>query len=97
MVNEKMIVWTNFKENQNIQKIFIDALMKYEFELPVGFYGRGLSTNFCIILTFITSCPVSGLKGIGGVPDYMNKYQRCLFCKTSCKDGSCSVCHSVSK
>jgi hypothetical protein len=97
MVNEKMIVWTNFNANLNIQKIFIDALMKYEFELPVGFYGRGLSTNFCIILTFITSCPVSGLKGIGGVPDYMNKYQRCLFCKTSCKDGTCSVCHPVSK
>jgi hypothetical protein len=95
MVNEKMIVWTNFKENQNIQKIFIDALMKYEFEFPLDFYGRGLRPNFRIILNYITSyCPLSGLKGIGDAPDYMNKYRRCPSCGTFCKDGSCSVCHS---
>lgn len=97
MVNQEMIVWTSFNASLNIQKMFIDALMKYEFELPLGFYGSGLSTNFRIILTFITSCPVSGLNGIGGVPDYINKYRRCPSCRTFCKDGTCSVCHPVSK
>jgi len=98
MVNEEMIVWTNFKENLNIQKIFIDALMMYEFESPPDFYGRGLRPNFRIILNYITSyCPLSRLNGIGGVPDYMNNYRRCPSCKTFCKDKLCSVCHSVSK
>jgi hypothetical protein len=31
-------------------------------------------------IDFIASCPVSGLKGIGGVPNYMNKYRCCSFC-----------------
>jgi len=74
MVNEKIIVCPNFKSNHNIQKIFINALMKYEFELPLDFSDRGLRPNFHIIMLRITSSPSSILNGIGGVPDYMKLY-----------------------
>jgi len=74
MVNQKMIDWSNFRENQNIQKIFIDALMKYEGELPVDFYDRKLRPTFRIILNYITLSPSCKLEGIGGVPDYMSDY-----------------------
>jgi predicted nucleotidyltransferase len=76
MVNKKILVWTNFKENQNIQKMFIDALIKYEFELPLDFSGRGLRPDFRIIMLYITSSPLSILNGIGGVPDYMKHYPK---------------------
>jgi hypothetical protein len=72
MVCQEIIVWPNFRENQNIQKLFIDSLMKYR--LPRGYYERGLLPNFSIILTQITSSPSLKLKGIGGVPDYMDDY-----------------------
>jgi len=74
MVCQELIVWQNFRANQNIQKMFIDALMKYERELPMDFYDKGLRPNFRILLTYITSSPSSMLKGIGGVPDYMSDY-----------------------
>ena len=74
MVNEKIIVWPNFKSNQNIQKMFIDSLMEYEYELHLDFSDRGLRPNFHIIMLRITSSPSSILNGIGGVPDYMKLY-----------------------
>ena len=74
MVNEQIIDWPNFKVNQNIQKMFIDNLMKYEHELPHTFYEKGLRPNFRIMMIYITSSPSSFLKGIGGVPDYMSDY-----------------------
>ncbi len=74
MVCQKIIVWPNFRENQNIQKMFIDSLMKYERSLPRDYYERGLRPNFSIILTYITSSPSCMLKGIGGAPDYMDDY-----------------------
>lgn len=74
MVCKEIIVWPNFRENQNIQKMFIDALIKYERELPVGYYSRGLRPNFSILLTYITSSPSSRLYGIGGIPPYMKNY-----------------------
>ena len=72
MVCQEIIVWPNFRENQNIQKLFIDSLMKYR--LPRGYYERGLLPNFSIILTQITSSPSCMFEGIGSVPDYMDYY-----------------------
>jgi len=74
MVNKQIIDWPNFKVNQNIQKIFIVNLMKYERELPPTFYMKKLTPNFRIIMYNITSSPSSFLKGIGGMPDYMHDY-----------------------
>jgi hypothetical protein len=71
MVCKEIIVWPNFRENQNIQKMFIDNLIKYERTLPIGYYSRGLCPNFSILLTYITSSPSCMLEGIGGMPDYM--------------------------
>jgi hypothetical protein len=74
MVCQEIIVWPNFRENQNIQKMFIDSLMKYERMLPCGYYEQGLLPNFSIFLTQITSSPSLTLEGIGGVPNYMDNY-----------------------
>lgn len=71
MVCQKIIDWPNFKENQNIQKMFIDRLMAYERDLPLDYYERGLNPSFCIMITYITSSPSCMLEGIGGVPDYI--------------------------
>ena len=71
MVCQQLIVWQNFKANQNIQKMFIDSLIVYEGNLPRDYYERGLRPNFSIIITYITSSPSCTLKGIGGVPDYI--------------------------
>lgn len=62
MVNQEIIVWPNFKVNLNIQKMFIDVLMKYD---------RELRTEFRTMMTLITSSPLCMLKGIGGVPEYI--------------------------
>ena len=71
MVCQQLIVWQNFKANQNIQKMFIDSLIVYECNLPLDYYERGLRPNFSIIITYITSSPSCMLEGIGGVPDYI--------------------------
>jgi hypothetical protein len=74
MVFQQLIVWQNFEANQNIEKMFIDALMKYERELPRDYYDRGLNPSFRILISFIIVSPALKLEGIGRVPECIYNY-----------------------
>jgi hypothetical protein len=74
MVCKEIIHWPNFRENENIEKMFIDSLMVYERNLPRDYYDKGLKPSFRILISFITVSQLLQLEGIGDVPECIYDY-----------------------